>query len=69
MPTPITNFRLPTPLLERIDSDRGQESRTSWLKRAAEAQLAVKAGVDASSEALRRSAANSADAKAGVTPR
>jgi hypothetical protein len=69
MPTAITNFRLPTPLLERIDAARGQESRTSWLKRAAESQLAVTAGADASSEAPRRSAASSADAKAGVTPR
>lgn len=38
-PTPVTGFRLPLHLLERIDSARGGESRTSWLIRAAEAQL------------------------------
>ncbi len=49
MATPIVNFRLPLVLLERIDAARGEESRTAWLIRAAEAQLAStaeeKAGV------------------------
>lgn len=39
MPTPIRGFRLPVPLVERIDAARGSESRTSWLVRACEAQL------------------------------
>lgn len=55
-PTPITTYRFPAKLLERIDAARGEESRTSWLVRAAEAQLAVMAGADGS----RRSAASKA---------
>lgn len=39
MPTPITNFRLPEPLLTRIDAARGPETRTSFLIRALEAQI------------------------------
>jgi len=38
-PTPITTYRFPRRLLDRIDAVRGRESRTSWLIRAAEAQL------------------------------
>lgn len=38
-PTPVTGFRLPLLLLERIDAARGEESRTSWLVRSAEEQL------------------------------
>jgi hypothetical protein len=43
MATPVVNFRLPLPLLERIDAARGAEPRTRWLVRAAENQLALEA--------------------------
>jgi len=67
--TPVVNFRLPTALLERIDAARGEESRTSWLIRAAEAQLAPSSRADARRlEALGAPVA-SAEAKAGVFPR
>jgi hypothetical protein len=83
VPTPVTGFRFPLGLLERMDAARGSESRTQWLIRLVEQELdrgesrslVATGGVpDPPAVEFRAPGAfsrslSSFDAKAGVIPR